>query len=76
MVELAGEGPFDHFIDLGTGTGRMLEIFADRFSHGVGYDVSHEMLAIARTNLESAGVAHAQARHGDLFSFASGERIG
>ena len=46
-----GDGPFDVFIDLGTGTGRMLEIFADRFAQGIGYDVSHEMLAIARTNL-------------------------
>jgi len=68
MVEIAGAGPFETFVDLGTGTGRMLEIFADRFSRGVGYDVSHEMLAIARTNLETAGVDHAQARHGDLFS--------
>lgn len=68
MVDLAGEGPFDVFVDLGTGTGRMLEIFADRFAQGVGYDVSHEMLAIARANLESSGVSHAQARHGDLFS--------
>ena len=68
MVELAGDGPFEMFVDLGTGTGRMLEIFADRFAEGVGYDVSHEMLAIARTNLEKAAVAHAQARHGDLFS--------
>ncbi len=68
MVEIAGEGPFDVFVDLGTGTGRMLEIFADRFAQGVGYDVSHEMLAIARANLEAAGVSNAQARHGDLFS--------
>ncbi len=68
MVAMAGEGPFETFVDLGTGTGRMLELFADRFAHGVGYDVSHEMLAIARNNLEAAGVDHAQARHGDLFA--------
>ena len=68
IIAMAGEGPFDVFVDLGTGTGRMLELFADRFDQGVGYDLSHEMLAIARANLEAAGVAHAQARHGDLFS--------
>ena len=68
MIEMAGKGPFDTFIDLGTGAGRMLELFADRFAHGVGYDVSHEMLAIARNKLEEAGIAHAQARHGDLFA--------
>ena len=68
MVALAGKNPVELFIDLGTGTGRMLEIFADRYETGVGYDLSHEMLAIARANLEQAGVAHAQVRHGDLFS--------
>lgn len=68
IVAMAGEGPFEMFVDLGTGTGRMLELFAERFREGVGYDVSHEMLSIARNNLERAGVAHAQARHGDLFS--------
>lgn len=68
IVELAGAEPADLFVDLGTGTGRMLEIFADRYAEGVGYDLSHEMLAIARTNLERAGVDHAQVRHGDLFS--------
>ncbi len=68
MVALTGKNPVELFIDLGTGTGRMLEIFADRYETGVGYDLSHEMLAIARANLEQAGVAHAQVRHGDLFS--------
>ena len=46
----------------------MLEIFADRYESAVGYDLSHEMLALARANLDRAGVAHAQVRHGDLFS--------
>ena len=68
IIELAGEKNAAMFIDLGTGTGRMLEIFSDRYGTGVGYDLSHEMLAIARTNLEQAGISHAQVRHGDLFS--------
>jgi len=68
IVALGGEAPVELFVDLGTGAGRMLEIFADRYKAGVGYDLSHDMLAIARTNLENAGVAHAQVRHGDLFS--------
>lgn len=68
MRRLAGPGPIDCLVDLGTGTARMLEIFADAYHEGVGYDLSHEMLAIARNNLEQAGIAHAQVRHGDLFS--------
>ncbi len=68
IVELAGNDDVDLFIDLGTGTGRMLEIFADKYKSGVGYDLSREMLAIARANLEKATITHAQVRHGDLFS--------
>lgn len=68
MIDMVGDDEIGMFIDLGAGTGRMLEIFADHYKNGVGYDLSHDMLAIARANLERAGVAHAQVRHGDLFS--------
>lgn len=56
------------FVDLGAGSGRMLTIFADAYERGLGFDLSREMLAVARANLERAGVAHAQVRHGDLFA--------
>ena len=68
IIDLAGGDKADLFIDLGTGTGRMLELFANRYESGVGYDLSHEMLAIARANLEQAQIGHAQVRHGDIFS--------
>lgn len=68
IIELAGTEKADLFIDLGTGTGRMLELFADQYDSGVGYDLSHEMLSVARANLEQAKIGHAQVRHGDIFS--------
>ncbi len=68
MREMFGEARVKTFVDLGSGTGRMLEIFADRYETGVGFDLSHEMLALARDNLEKANITHAQMRHGDLFS--------
>ncbi len=68
MLALAGANPVNLFIDMGTGTGRMLEIFAGRYQNAIGYDLSHEMLALARANLDRAGVGSAQVRHGDLFS--------
>jgi ArsR family transcriptional regulator len=46
----------------------MLTVFADAYESGVGFDLSREMLAVARSNLERAGVGHAQVRLGDLFS--------
>src|SRR5262249_22600828 len=47
---LPAEGVGD-FLDVGTGTGRMLELFAPRVEHAVGVDLSREMLAVARVNL-------------------------
>ena len=53
-------------IDLGTGTGRMLEVLADAYKRGIGIDSSREMLAVARSRLASAGINHAQVRLGDI----------
>lgn len=68
MRALVGDEKAGLFIDIGTGTGRMLEIFADLYETGIGFDLSREMLSIARANLDKAGIANAQVRQGDLFS--------
>jgi len=56
----------DLLLDLGTGTGRMLELLAPYYRRGIGIDSSREMLAVARAKLAAAGVAHAQVRLGDI----------
>jgi ArsR family transcriptional regulator len=61
-----GRGPFEVLVDLGTGTGRMLELFAPRYRRGVGLDLNPAMLAYARAKLERAGITHAQVRQGDI----------
>lgn len=68
MRALIGDAPIGAFVDLGTGTGRMLTLFSPAYDSGVGFDLSREMLAVARANLDKAGVTHAHVRHGDLFS--------
>ncbi|MEO1544777.1 MAG: metalloregulator ArsR/SmtB family transcription factor [Pseudomonadota bacterium] len=68
MVDIIGPGPFDTFIDLGTGTGRILQLFGDRFAYGVGFDVNQAMLSYARSKLASDGILHAHLRHGDLYN--------
>lgn len=68
LTELVGERPFQSMLDLGTGTGRLLELFAPLYRRGVGIDLSREMLTVARTNLDKAGISHAQVRQGDLFA--------
>jgi len=63
-----GQGPFGLLVDLGTGTGRILELFGPRAAHALGFDLNHDMLAYARMKLERAGLNHAQVRHGDLYN--------
>src|SRR6202521_1606887 len=59
-------GPQD-LLDIGTGTGRMIEILGPRVSHALGIDQSREMLAVARVNLERAGLANGTVRLGDMY---------
>ncbi len=66
MRALAGPGPFDYMVDLGTGTGRILEIFADRTARGSGIDSNPEMLRVARHNLAGERLRHLTVRQGDL----------
>ncbi len=68
MDQALGEGPFNLLVDLGTGTGRILELFGARASRALGFDLNHAMLAYARMKLERTGLSHAQVRHGDLYN--------
>lgn len=68
LKDAIGDRPFQTMLDLGTGTGRMLELFAPLYRRGVGIDMSREMLAVARANLDRAGVPNAQVRQGDLLA--------
>ena len=67
LLDLLGDGEIDELLDIGTGTGRLLEVLAPRVRRGVGIDMSREMLAIARANLEQAQLRHCQVRLGDMY---------
>ena len=56
----------DLLIDLGTGTGRMLELLKDHYRRAIGIDTSREMIAVARAKLAACTVNHAQVRLGDI----------
>ena len=62
--------PFRSLLDLGTGTGRMLELFGPHIERGLGIDLSLDMLAIARARLERAGLRHCSVRQGDIYDLA------
>ncbi len=73
VAALAGRTVRD-FLDLGTGTGRMLEILSFRVNRAVGVDISREMLAVARVNLERANLRNCTLRQGDIYQLPlSGE---
>ena len=54
-------------LDIGTGTGRIIEILGPRVGHALGIDQSREMLAVARVNLEHAGLENGSVRLGDMY---------
>lgn len=54
-------------LDIGTGTGHMLELLAPRAESALGIDRSPEMLRFAREKLAAAGVA-AELRQADMYA--------
>lgn len=68
IVEIAGEGPFERLVDLGSGTGRMLTLLGDRARSAIGLDLSRQMLNIARSHVAAAGLAACELRHGDVLA--------
>ncbi|MFZ3359280.1 MAG: metalloregulator ArsR/SmtB family transcription factor [Xanthobacteraceae bacterium] len=62
--------PIRALLDLGTGTGRMLELFASDIERGLGLDLSLDMLALARARLDRAGLKHCSVRQGDIYDLA------
>jgi len=62
-----GRKSLGRLVDVGTGTGRMIELFAARASHAIGIDRSSEMLRLARVKLEAAGIP-SSLRQGDMYA--------
>ncbi|MFD2237384.1 ArsR/SmtB family transcription factor [Aureimonas populi] len=67
LLAALGRGVFESVLDIGTGTGRMLELFAPHAARAVGVDASREMLALARAKLDAAGLSRVSVRQGDAY---------
>ena len=61
-------GGLGRLIDIGTGTGRMLELFGRHAASAVGIDRSSEMLRLARAKLTAGGLGAAELRQADLYA--------
>ncbi|MBX9739318.1 MAG: metalloregulator ArsR/SmtB family transcription factor [Beijerinckiaceae bacterium] len=66
--DIVGDRPFQAVLDLGTGTGRMLELIAPHAARAVGVDQSPAMLNVARSRLDHAGLRNVQLRQGDIYA--------
>jgi ubiquinone/menaquinone biosynthesis C-methylase UbiE/DNA-binding transcriptional ArsR family regulator len=73
MARLIGGQPTGFHLDLGTGTGRMLELFAPLAGQAIGIDQSREMLAVARAKLDAEGLSRVQVRQGDMLALPYGD---
>ncbi|MCB9994297.1 MAG: metalloregulator ArsR/SmtB family transcription factor [Hyphomicrobiaceae bacterium] len=68
ILAIVGRRTFGLLLDFGTGTGRMLELLSGRYERGIGIDSSRDMLAVARSRINEAGLTKAQVRLGDVTS--------
>jgi ArsR family transcriptional regulator len=69
LQELAQEGLGD-LLDIGTGTGRLLNWLAPRARQAIGIDLSSDVLRVARTNVHGAGLSHCVLQQGDMYELA------
>lgn len=67
LLAILSDRDIADLLDVGTGTGRILELMGPRVARAVGIDRSHEMLAVARAQLERGGMHHCQVRYGDMY---------
>lgn len=68
VAAAADDVPFRSLLDIGTGTGRMLQLLAQHVDRAVGLDSSHSMLAVARANLDRADIRNVELRQGDAYT--------
>jgi SAM-dependent methyltransferase len=66
LKELADE-PIGTLLDVGTGSGHLLELLAATATRAVGIDISSDALRLARTNVHGAGLSHCELQRGDMY---------
>lgn len=67
LLGLLPEGALGRVLDVGTGTGRLLELLAPQVRSGLGIDASRAMLALARARLGRPGLGHLSVRQADMY---------
>jgi ubiquinone/menaquinone biosynthesis C-methylase UbiE len=68
IARIIGPARIGRLADIGTGTGRMIELLAPQADHLTGFDKSPAMLRVARTKLADAGLNRVDLRQGDMYA--------
>lgn len=74
IAALLPQGRLGRTLDIGTGTGRLLELLAPRIDRGLGVDASRTMLALARVRLANARLSHCTVRLADMYALPLADR--
>ncbi|MGI9416905.1 MAG: ArsR/SmtB family transcription factor [Geminicoccaceae bacterium] len=70
LLQLFDRRSPSRLLDIGTGTGRILQLLAPHIGTGLGIDQSTEMLNVARANLDRISLRNCQVRQGDMYHLA------
>ena len=73
LLDLLPPAAIGRMLDIGTGTGGLLETLAPRVSMALGIDASRAMLALARARLARPGLAHCSVRQADMYRLPLGD---
>lgn len=73
ILDALGAGPYDLILDLGTGTGRILELTASRARQLIGIDANREMLKCARVRIDDARLRNCSVRLADIYDLPFAE---
>ncbi|MGB0682141.1 MAG: ArsR/SmtB family transcription factor [Magnetovibrionaceae bacterium] len=68
LINLIKAKPVQTLLDIGTGTGRILQVLGPLVESALGVDQSSEMLAVARAALDRDGLNHATVRQGSFYA--------
>lgn len=74
IQDLLVDETHDSLLDIGTGTGRMLQLLGNRVREAVGVDQSRDMLAVARTNLSEPQHRNCNVRQADMYQLPFNDR--
>jgi ArsR family transcriptional regulator len=66
LAEALADAPLGHLLDIGTGTGRIAELFADQAARVAALDKNLEMLRVARAKLQHLPAARVELVQGDF----------